>query len=336
MNEYNNMDEMFADTTTIELQTNKSESLNEIQIDDDVEALPGVSEEEHEEVVPEPVPVVVKTSPTVQAPKTSLVVDTVFYGSKGKQLEDEAFVEQIKSYFSDLIKELDWFDDFIVFLMQIEDEEKKQIINRITKDNIRNNESMQYEFIMRYSTPFYLYRLKAISNNIVLGVEKSIKGYGSETKTLLVNNFNQLSKVINAMNGAEKASLESIKLSGKNEIEKIQVYLDKIIEREVHSSKGRVNELKAEVDRLVQKINEIEASSKADLDSAKKSVLKNVKQNIEDVLGASSDKIADEFIESLKKKTANTWKNALYYAGCAFAGVWLFAIVAKHFPSIVF
>lgn len=333
MNDFDTMEQMFADSI-IEEPNNEPELM---QSDSDMKFEDGPYEEEV-------VPVEVEEEPVVEAPK-------VFYGSKRLELshsvEDEAFKEEFRAYFDEIFQHLDYFEDFVSYVANMKDLKQRATILELSKGS-RNNLSKQKELWFTLIKPYSAHKsaimLQAAANSINSQLEDCINTFSNSVQGWQVQLADPLRKVVAkfneviiAINASTESAVDSVKASGEVEIAKVQTVFDKIAQKEVISSKGRIAEgeqkakaLELQLAVLEKKISELETTMKAGIKSGiateRQFALQAFKTSAIDVLGAAADSVLASI--SLKVIAIGV--------GCGFGGVWLFAVVAKHFPGIVF
>lgn len=320
MNEFDEMEQMFADSMIVEPVNKIEEEELEIQTDEDVEAVLGVVEVEPVFEEPEPVNAV--------APK-------VFYGSKGKEIEDEAFREKLKSQFDSSIYDLEWLDDFLVYVSNLEDKKKRDFILKVSNENLRNNPRKQYEFLMRHTFPFIAGRMEVVLAKMSKDMSQTIGSWTAEITKPLHATIKYNNDLIRAIQDAEGGSLENIKAEGVNSVKKLELALDKLIEREKEISNGHVSKVQSEILIIRTQVSEWRSACESALKEAEAKVLKARSKQIDDVLGSSIDKAVEDFTERTGIKKESPLKTFLFHAGSCFVGIWFFYVVAKHFPGIV-
>ena len=335
MNDFETMEEMFADSMIKE----PKQEPELIQSDGDVKFEDGPYEEE-------PLPVEVEEEP-VEVPDG-------YYGSKASQVLqgeiDEGFREEFRNYFDEVFHHLDYFEDFVAYVSSMQDINKRNTLLELSKGS-RNNLSKQKELWFSLMTPFSAHgnammiqaAINAMRTELGLSTDKfsgTLQKWQIDMETPLRKVTNKVNEVVKAINATEETAVEVVQATGKVEIAKIQAVFDKIIEKEVASSKGRSGQLQQEYDLLEKKIEFLEKQIESLIATTKAGVLKErqisseeYKKHAIDVLGAAADSVAEEAIGKINSITA---KAIAIGVGCGFGGVWLFAVVAKHFPGIVF
>lgn len=309
MSDFDDLMGSFNQTPIEKTVVNETE---EIQTDEEIDFVPGVVEEEPEEAV--------EVAPVVQAPK-------VFYGTHGKAIEDESFRESFRACFLENLRDIEWFDDFVVFVSEIEDKEKRSLIHKVAKEFIANNETKQYEFLLRYGMPVMIYQARS-----------ALADWSSEITKPLEENNKRLNLLMTAIGNAESTSIASIRENAIQEIERLREFGDQIVKREVAASKGRVSENEKALELAQKRIEELLATVQTELQKKEVQVLNKTRKSVEDVLGAASDAIVEEHLKRVKEATENDSpvKKFLFYAAASFSGMYAFAVIMKHFPNFVF
>lgn len=193
---------------------------SEYQVDGLVQAEEGVFEDSPEEEE-------VETKPQFVEPSSN-----TFYGSRGLDIEQEQFRDSFKSLFLENIQGVEWFDDFVMFVSEIEDKDQRALIHKVAKTYGSNNLTKQYEFLMRFSMPVALYQMRS-----------ALGDWASEITKPLKENSKQLNSLMNAITKAESSSISSIHENGNMELDRIREFGDQIAKQIIAKSNGRSEEI---------------------------------------------------------------------------------------------
>lgn len=334
MNDFDEMEKMFADSMIVESEEKKEEVI-EVQTDEEIEAELGEVEEEPVFEEPEPVEPEPELDTSWKAPKKE---STVFYGTAGKRIEDEATKERLKSYFDESMLDLEAFNDFLTYVSSLEDKAQRDLILKVSNDNLRNNPRKQYEFLLRHTFPFVVARMEMKLSQLSQTMSETISDWAVQITKPLSATIKYNNDLIRAIQDAEGSSIEALEVKTNASIKKLEVALDKIIEREKEISNGHDKKAQAEITKVQAEIKLWKDTCESALKKAQADVINARSKQIDDILGSAVDTAVAELMTKMKDVMLNRespLKKFLFYAGASFAGIWLFAVIAKHFPGIV-